>query len=138
MPQTLAPPPSVGSVSASNQGASSNKDERIQSGAVPLKPITLKGYIRQAEDGSYVGICLTLNLPVKARSLEEADAKLRGLIRAYLEDVAHHGNVKDFVPRRAPLSYYLEYHRLRFLARFDRISNFRLFVESAPIYQAHA
>lgn len=136
MPQTLAPPPSIGSVSASNQGTSN--DERIRCSAVPVKPITLKGYIRQAEDGSYVGICLTLNLPVKARSLEEADAKLRDLIRAYLEDVAKHGNLKDFVPRRAPLSYYLEYHRLRFLARFDRISNFRLFVESAPIYQAHA
>jgi hypothetical protein len=98
----------------------------------------LRGFIRRAEDGSYEGICLTLNLPVRGRSIDEADQKLRDLIVAYLRDAAKDGTWNEFVPRRAPLSYYATYYWYRLLVALHAINDFKLFVESAPNCTAHA
>lgn len=98
----------------------------------------LRGYIRRAEDGAYQAICLTLNLAVRGRSIEEAEAKLTELITAYLQDAHQSGNWNDLVPRPAPVSYYLEYYRLRILSHFRTIAGFKLFVRSAPDCMAHA
>lgn len=103
-----------------------------------VKRLVLKGFIRKAEDGNFEGICLTLNLPVRADSLEEADRKLRSLVAAYLDEVASENAWDDFVPRRAPWSYYAAYYWYRVLAALNAINDFRLFVESAPNCPAHA
>ena len=80
------------------------------------KRILLRGFIEQTEDGEWHGICLTLNLPVKGRSLEEVEHKLRELASAYLEDAYQKGDFHKMYPRRAPLSYYLRYSWLRLLS----------------------
>ncbi len=105
---------------------------------VARRGIVLRGFIRKAEDGSYEGICLTLNLPVRGRSIDEADQKLRDLIVAYLRDAAQDGTWNEFVPRRAPLSYYAAYYWYSLLAALHAINDFKLFVESAPDCMAHA
>jgi hypothetical protein len=120
---------------ASNE-ASDRKENQPE---VKRRGIVLRGFIRRAKDGSgYEGICLTLNLPVRGRSIEEADEKLRDLIVAYLRDVARDGAWDEFVPRRAPLSYYAAYYWYSLLATMHAINDFKLFVESAPNCMAHA
>jgi hypothetical protein len=104
---------------------------------VMRKRAVLRGFIRRVEDGSYEGICLTLNLPVRGRSMEEVDRKLHELIVAYLRDAVRDGTWDEFVPRRAPLSYYAAYNWYRLLATLHAINDFKLFVESAPC-SAHA
>lgn len=94
--------------------------------------IILRGFIRQAHDGAYEGICLTLNLAVRGKSLEEVDRKLQSVILAYLHDATREGNWDQFVPRRAPLSYYVTYYWYGIRAKFHAVNHFKLFVESAP------
>ncbi len=102
------------------------------------RQIVLKGFIRKAQDGAYEGICLTLNLAVRGRSMDEAEGKLHKLIGAYLEDVEREGSWKEFVPRRAPFSYYLTYNWYCLLAALHALGDFKLFVESVPTSMAHA
>lgn len=69
----------------------------------------LRGYFKELPSGKHLGVCLTLNLVVEAESLEDARRKLYGLMAAYLQDAIENGEVEQFVPRRAPLSFYLDY-----------------------------
>ena len=94
--------------------------------------LVLRGFIRQADGGAYEGICLTLNLAVRGNTLQEVDSKLRDLIVAYLADAMREGSWEHFVPRRAPLSYYLTYYSYVMRAEFSAVNHFKLFVESAP------
>ena len=100
-------------------------------------PLLLKGYIR-GENGQYEGVCLTLNLVVRGRTLEETDKKLLELIVAYLSDAQKDGTWNDLVPRHAPLSYYAEYYRLKVMSHFRSLADFKLFVRTAPPCSAHA
>ena len=101
-------------------------------------PLVLRGYIRKAGPDRFEGICLNLNLAVVGESVEDVEKKLRDLILAYLEDVANDGSWDDFVPRRAPLSYYFTFYWYMLLAELNAITDFRMFVESAPTCTAHA
>jgi hypothetical protein len=103
---------------------------------VPRTPLVLKGYIR-GENGQYEGVCLNLNLVACGRTLEETDKKLMDLILAYLTDAQKSGTWNDLVPRRAPLSYYVEYYRLKIMHHFRSLVDFKLFVRTAPC-SAHA
>jgi hypothetical protein len=101
------------------------------------RPLVLKGFIKGTPNGSYDGVCLTLNLAVRGRSIEEAEQKLHDLILAYLDDAQKSGTWNDLVPRKAPFSYYQQYYFLRLLSHFRSIAEFKLFVCSAPC-PAHA
>jgi len=98
----------------------------------------LRGFIRKAGEGKYEGICLTLNLAVRGSSMEEVEQKLHAVIVAYLEDAVRDGNWNEFVPRRAPFSYYATYSWYVLRALLRAVNDFKLFVESAPSCPAHA
>ena len=107
-------------------------------GRMVRRTFILKGFIRRAKNGSYEGICLTLNLAVRGRSIEDTERRLFELIVAYLEDAKRSGTWDEMVPRHAPSSYYVEYYRLRLLSHFRSLVDFKLFVRSAPDCMAHA
>lgn len=121
--------------------ATASEPERSPSSSkpsmAPKKSLVLKGYIRAAENGQFEGVCLNLNLVVRGRTLEDTDKKLLDLIIAYLDDAQKDGTWDDLVPRRAPLSYYVQYYRLKVLSHFRSLVDFKLFVRSAPS-SAHA
>jgi len=121
--------------------ATASEPERSSSASkpnmAPKKSLVLKGYIRAAENGQFEGVCLNLNLVVRGRTLEDTDKKLLDLIIAYLDDAQKDGTWDDLVPRRAPLSYYVEYYRLKVSSHFRSLVDFKLFVRSAP-FSAHA
>ena len=102
-----------------------------------FRNLVLKGYIKGVHDGPFQGVCLTLNLVVRGKTIEETEEKLRDLIIAYLEDARKSGNWDDLVPRKAPFSYYQEYYALRLRSHFRSVAEFKLFVCSAPC-PAHA
>ena len=110
------------------QSAVASKEQR----KVMRRTFVLKGFIRRAKNGSFEGICLTLNLAVRGRSIEDTEQRLFELIVAYLEDAKRSGTWEKLVPRHAPAFYYLEYYRLRFLSHFRSLVDFKLFVRSAP------
>jgi hypothetical protein len=74
---------------------------------------TFYGYIKEADEQRYVGVCLTLNLVVEAPSQRQALDKLQTLIEAYFEDAAEQNELDKFMPRRAPFSFYAEYWAFR-------------------------
>jgi hypothetical protein len=97
-----------------------------------LRHIVLTSYIHRTKAGKCEGVCLTLNLVVRGNTMHDTEEKLRTLTTAYLLDAQKSGNWRDLVPRRAPLYYYAQYYYLVLLAHFDRLKDFKLFVESAP------
>jgi len=60
-----------------------------------------------------MGVCLTLNLVVKADSREHAKTKLEDLIEAYVSDAIAQDEIDEYVPRHAPLLFYIEYLMLK-------------------------
>lgn len=106
---------------------------------VKLKGLMLRGYFEQTSEKEWFGICITLNLPVTARSLEEAEHKLWSLISDYLEDVTEEGDFDKMVPRRAPLYFYLRYFWYRCLSLLNRpYGEWQLFSRSASSYALNA
>lgn len=77
------------------------------------RTITLRGYVIEREPDRHIGVCLTLNLVVEGPSQDEATRKLHELTTAYLQDAFEKRELHQFVPRRAPLSFYGEYCLLR-------------------------
>ncbi len=102
------------------------------------RSVTLRGYFRQLPSGQYLGVCLTLNLVVRADTLDGAKEKLSSLMNAYIHDAFKNNEVDAFVPRRAPLSFYVYYwmHRpvaalhtvLRTVGRFSQFKDRRSLV----------
>jgi hypothetical protein len=101
------------------------------------RPLVIKGYIRKVGN-VYQGVCLTLDLSVEGKSLDETSQKLHTLIVEYLRDAQEDGTWSEFVPRRAPASYYLTYYGYLFLAAVNAVKDFSSFVESAPVCASHA
>lgn len=81
-------------------------------------PYLLRGYVRRLIGGKWLGVCLTLNLVVEADSREGAKDKLEQLIDAYVNDAIENDEVDAFIPRRAPVSFYVEYFLLRLSHQF--------------------
>ena len=107
---------------------------------MPTQPrcIVLRGYIKEAGPGLYVGVCLTLNLVVQAPSQSDALSKLGSLIGAYLEDAVENNEFEQFVPRRAPLHFYVEYWCARLVSMLRMLHRgFFVFKENRLI-PAHA
>lgn len=100
--------------------------------------VTLRGYIKEARPGRHIGVCLTLNLVVEGPTQDEALVKLRDLIQAYLEDAIEDGELDSFVPRRAPLAFYVDYWRCRFASLRNPLHAFLAFREARPLHMAHA
>jgi hypothetical protein len=71
--------------------------------------ITLRGYGRRLPDGRHVAVCLTLNLVTQGSTQREALSRLHALIKAYVKDAIDNHELNEFVPRRAPFRFYLEY-----------------------------
>jgi predicted RNase H-like HicB family nuclease len=78
----------------------------------------LKGYIEQVKENDYFAICLTLNLVTRGSSLEETEHNLHKLIKFYLQDAVKKNELAQFVPRRAPWSYWMTYYKYLVLLRF--------------------
>ncbi len=90
--------------------------------------IKLIGYIKQEKENRYFGIYLTLNLHVYGKSSKETLDKLNKLVKWYIKDAVHNKEIKEFIPRRAPLSLYLEYYRIRFAIRLFHLKSIVNFI----------
>jgi hypothetical protein len=73
----------------------------------------LRGYVEQVEQDDFFGMCLTINVTSRGRSLEEATAKLNEAVRFYVMDAARDKQLDEWLPRRAPLYFYWRYLVLR-------------------------
>src|SRR5689334_15771437 len=100
------------------------------------KPYLLRGYVRRLPNGKWMGVCLTLNLVVEAATREATKAKLESLIEAYLDDAVENDEVDAYIPRHAPLAFYVEYWRLKLASWFGpRREPSTIFSELRPIRQ---
>jgi len=87
----------------------SREHRRKMQESVSPRTYVLRGFIKQVDEGRYVGVCLKPNLVVEADSKDEAFQKLHELIRAYTLDAARDGQLDYFMSRRAPAKFYAEY-----------------------------
>ena len=74
------------------------------------KTFTFRGFVRQLDNGKYLGVCLTLNLVVESHSLEGAKKALENLIVAYLQDAIEGGKLNErWMWRPAAVGHYVTY-----------------------------
>jgi len=92
---------------------------------VVSRAIRLRGYIEQVGEEDFFGICLTVNVCTRGKSLAETEQNLLEAVGLYLESAAKENAIPKWVPRRAPL-----YHRLRYISIWLRL------VFSPPSYDA--
>lgn len=85
-----------------------------------LGPFVLRGYIEQVKENDFFAICLTLNVTSRGRSIEEAIKNLNEAVNFYIHDAVEDDEITKWIPRHAPISYYLRYFRiwLRMQIRF--------------------
>lgn len=73
------------------------------------RTVTLRCYGRPVGADCHMAVCLTVNLVAQGRTQSEAIHRLHSLIKAYISDAVENDEFDEFVPRRAPLRFYLEY-----------------------------
>ncbi len=92
----------------------------------------IKGYVTNYKD-HYIGICLTLNLVTTGQTPDKAYNKLHKLVNWYIKDAIKNNEINSFIPRYAPLNYWIEYYKLRILVFFHlTVKQLRLFIETIP------
>lgn len=74
-----------------------------------VRQVTLRCYSRPLAGDRYLAVCLTLNLVTEGGTQRESIHKLHALIKAYLSDAIEDNEFDEFVPRRAPIRFYVEY-----------------------------
>jgi predicted RNase H-like HicB family nuclease len=73
--------------------------------------IYVRCYAHRDDDGSWFAICLDLNLYSRGDTYREARDKLEGIMQQYVDEAfsADREHIRDLIPRRAPLRYWLLY-----------------------------
>lgn len=69
----------------------------------------LRGYAKCISEDEWVAVCLTLNLVAQGRTKREAMNKLSTLCEEYVCDALRNNELDKWIPRRAPLHFYIEY-----------------------------
>lgn len=104
-----------------------------------MKPIDLKlrGYIQKEQDGSWLAVCIDLNLVAQGDTSKEARNKLHNIINDYLVEAFTEDNqyFDDLVPRKTPFIFLLRYYWLSLLSRLHVVSS-ALFTEHLPLVPA--
>jgi len=57
----------------------------------------------------YSALCLELDVASQGETVEETKANLQEAIELYLEEVYESGLEEEFIPRPAPIEYWLRY-----------------------------
>lgn len=83
-----------------------------------LYPTVLRCYARPEGD-HYIGQCLELDLAVQGGSIPEVRQKMGTCLQSYLESLDAE-NVRDLLPRPAPLHVWLDYYRVYGLVMLHR------------------
>lgn len=106
---------------------------------VSTRSYVLRGYVKEREDGRFVGVCLKPNLVVEASTQDAALRQLRDLIGAYIMDAAKDGQLDYFMSRRAPARFYTEYAFGRCLSLIHSMNRaFLTFTETKPVRECIA
>jgi len=107
---------------------------------VGLDRLILRCYGHRSRKGSYVGVCLELNLAVEAESQEAVRKKMAEAINSYMEtvfDTADKASISSLLCRKAPLKDWLLYYLIRLLFYIKRFPNNFVFKEYIPFHLAH-
>ena len=105
-------------------------------GALKPAQLVLRCYGYRTKEGTWVGVCLDLNLATEADSLDGLRRKMNETIDSYLETVLDTED-KESIPRllyrRAPLRDWLKYY----LIRIKHLPSQITFNEYVPFHLAH-
>ncbi|MBM3239881.1 hypothetical protein FJZ31_26655 [Candidatus Poribacteria bacterium] len=74
------------------------------------QPLILQIHALIEKDGEfYSALCLELDVASQGKTVEEAKINLQEAIELYLEEVYESGLEEEFIPRPAPMEYWLRY-----------------------------
>ncbi|HEV2614398.1 MAG TPA: hypothetical protein VGV92_06785 [Gammaproteobacteria bacterium] len=96
--------------------------------------LKLRGYLQKEPDGSWLAVCIDLNLVAQGDTQKEARSKLHVFINDYLAEAFTKDKkyFDDLVPRKAPFIFMFRYYLTSVLVKFHKITHYarsRLFVE---------
>ena len=63
----------------------------------------------ERDEEVYSALCLELDVASQGKTIDEAKVNLQEAIELYLEEVYEAGLEKEFIPRPAPMEYWLRY-----------------------------
>ena len=96
--------------------------------------LKLRGYLQKESDGSWLAVCIDLNLVAQGDTQKEARSQLHIIIKDYLAEAFTKDKkyLDDLVPRKAPFIFLFRYYLISVLVKFHKITHYarsRLFVE---------
>lgn len=101
-----------------------------------IKQLLLRCYAEKLKDGSWVAICIDLDLVAQADTPEHSRIKLHAMIEDYMVSALTEDKdyIEDLIPRMSPLTYRLKYHWFKLLSKLDHIDrNHKFFREALPV-----
>jgi len=105
---------------------------------LPKKAFVFRGYAKCIAPDKWIAVCLTVNLVTEGRTAAEALKKLSTLCEAYLVDAAEAGELRKWVPRRAPFAFYVEYGKALLAFLLHRTAQPLLTFREAKPFPVHA
>jgi len=76
---------------------------------IPKTPILQIHALIEKDGEFYSALCLELDVASQGETVEEAKANLQEAIELYLEEVYESGLEEEFIPRPAPMEYWVRY-----------------------------
>ena len=85
---------------------------------------TLQIHALIEKDGDfYSALCLELDVASQGETIEEAKVNLQEAIELYLEEIHESGLEEEFIPRPAPMEYWVRYFEVEAKEIGTRIKN---------------
>ncbi len=79
-----------------------------------LEQYAPRGFIVEEND-RYLGIDIMYNIYAYGKNPKDTYKKLQRLIAQYIKDAIKNKEIKEFIPRKAPLSFCFQYYKIRFM-----------------------
>lgn len=86
-----------------------------------IEQLILKCYVEQ-EEGSWVAVCLDLNLAAQAETKHLAKASLESMIKSYVDEAftVDREYADQLLTRKAPIQLWLRYYLIRFMSAIHK------------------
>jgi len=93
--------------------------------------LKLRGFSQKEPDGSWLAVCIDLNLVAQGDSQKESREKLHNMISGYLEEALTEDEkyFDDLVPRKSPFICLVRYYWIALLSKITHHSSQQFFTE---------
>lgn len=106
--------------------------------SMKIDDLILRCYAEKVKDGSWIAVCIDLDLIAQDDNLEFVRNKLHSMINEYLVTAfsTDKNYFQDLIPRRSPLPHRFKYYLIKFISKINHhvTPNHLFFNEPLPVY----